>query len=257
MLRCVRMVGLCFVAVCVVGVGVAGSAFAEGGPGNAFPGYFKCVKAKKVGKAYTGVYGEKECLTRAVPAGTGKYELEAVKSGQFEGKSKVTTLTTHTKKGVAVVVVCKKDKTRGTVVAENEVVSETITFEDCTIGKEKCGNVGPETIETAVQEGELVWLNEAGTEAGLLLVGEHFATFKCGAEEVEVNGFVEGSVSLAGKKGPTITFAVNGAKEQADKSFWFGGAVGPFDLYTEATPGEPVETTLASVEAQKGPGGVY
>jgi hypothetical protein len=251
------MVGLCFVAVCVVGVVASASALAEGGPGNATPGYFKCVKAKKVGKTYTGVYGEKECLTKAVPAGTGKYELEAVKSGKFEGKSKVTTLTTHTKKGVAVVVVCKKDKTRGEVVSENEVVAETITFEDCAAGKEKCGNVGPETIETAPQEGELVWLNEAGSEAGLLLVGEHFATFKCGAEEVEVDGFVEGSVSLAGKKGPKITFAVNGGKEQADKTFWFGGVIGPFDLYTEPSPGEQVETTLASVEEQKGPGGVY
>jgi hypothetical protein len=249
------MLGLCVLAACVVGAVASASALALGGPGDAVPGYYKCVKAKKVGKTYTGEFSEKECLTAA--GGTGKYELEVVESGKFEGKSKVTTLTTHTTKGVAVVVVCKKDKSSGEIVSENEVVEETIAFEDCAVGKEKCGNVGPETIETAPRSGLLVWLNEAKTEAGILLSGKHFATFKCGTETVEVDGTLEGTVTIAGKKGPTITFAVNAGKEQAEKSIWLEGPAGPFNLYTEPNPGERLETTLASVETQKGPAGVY
>jgi hypothetical protein len=254
------MLGLCVVAVCGFGVVVVASAFAEGGPEGSAPGYYRCVKAKKEGKVYTGRYGEKECLTGASPANTGKYELETVKSGKFEGKSKKSTLTVHTTKGVAVTVVCKKDKSRGEIVGENEVVLETITFEDCVGNGSKsdpCGNVGPETIETNPQEGLLVWLNEAATEPGELLAGEHFAVFKCGGEEVVVDGFVVGTATLAGKKGPTITFALNGSKQQAVKTFWFAGFLGPFNLYTEPNAGEQLEATLESVEAQKGPAGIY
>jgi hypothetical protein len=253
------MFGLCVVAVFGFGVVVVAGALAEGGPGGAAPGYFKCVKAKKEGKVYTGNYSEKECLTGANPAKTGKYELEVVKSGNLVGKSKTTKLTVHTTKGVAVTVVCKKDKTQGQVVFENEVVVETITFEDCLGNGSKsdpCGNVGTETIETSPQEGLLVWLNEGRSEPGVLLAGEHFAVFKCGTEEVVVEGFVEGTATIAGKKGPTITFAVSGGK-QAEKTFWFAGTQGPFNLYTEPKAGEQLEATLESVEAQSGPGSIY
>jgi hypothetical protein len=261
MLRHVRILGLCLLAVFATGALAAASASAEGGPEGGTPGYAKCVKAaKNAEKKYTGEYSEKECKTKASPAKTGKYELETVESGKFAGKSKATTLTTHTTKGVAVTVVCKKDKNTGQIVSENEVVVETITFEDCLVNGEKahpCGNVAPETIETNLLEGLLVWLNEEKTEAGILLAGEHFAKFKCGSEEVEVDGAVEGTATIGGK-GPTITFAVNGSKEQANKVFNYSGSVlGPFNLYTEAEPGQQVESTLQSVEAQKGPSGVY
>lgn len=258
----INTIGLCLVAVLAFTALAAASASAEGGPEGAVPGFGKCVKvAKNAEKKYTGAYGEKECKTKATPAETGKYELELVNSGTFTDKSKTTTLTTTTTKGVAVTVVCKKDKSLGELIYENEVVKDTITFEKCAGpgGKtDKCGNVGPETIETATLEGLPVWLNEARTEAGVLLIGETgFAKFKCGSEEVEIKGFVEGSATLGGKKGPTITFALNGSKEQALKSFYLGGPAGPFNLYTEPKPGEEVETTLQSVEAMTGPGALY
>jgi hypothetical protein len=218
-LRHVRMLGLCLVAVFAVGGVAATCALADGGPESDVPGYYHCVKAKKVGKAYTGQYGEKECKT----------------------------------------VVCKKDKDRGEIISENEVVLETITFEDCLANGEKsrpCGNVSAETIETDPQEGLLVWLNEARTEAGILLAGEQFASFKCGSEAVEVDGFVEGTATLGGKKGPTITFAVNAGK-QAERTFVLAGVQGPFNLYTEPKAGEQIESTLESVEAQKGPASIY
>jgi hypothetical protein len=261
-LRHVRILGLCLLAAFAFGAVAAVTASAEGGPEGGTPGYDKCVKATKVGKTYVGEYSEKECKTKASPAKTGKYELEAVDSGKFEAKSKSTTLTTHTTKGVAVTVVCKKDKVRGEIVSENEVSIETITFEDCLVNGEKskpCGNVGPETIETAPQEALLVWLDKEKTEAGVLLIGERFAAFKCGAEEVVVDGGVEGTVTLGGKKGPTIDFSLNGSKEQAEKTFYLGGVgvLGPFNLYTEPNPGEEVESTLQGEEAQKGPSGVY
>ena len=249
------MLGLCLFAAFAVSALGAAMASAEGGPEGGTPGFNKCVKATKVGKTYTGEYTEKECKTKASPAKTGKYEVQAVTSGTFEGKSKVTTLTTHTTNGVAVTVICKKDKYRGSIVFENEVVEETIVFEDCLGNGAKtdpCGNAAPETIETDPQEGELVWLNEGKTEAGMLLAGTQFAAFKCGTEEVEVDGFVIGTASLGGKA-PTITFAVNGSKEQAHKTFWLLSTLGPFGLYTEPKAGEKVESTLQSVETQKGP----
>lgn len=256
-----RIVGLCLVAVFAFTAVAAATASATGGPEGGTPGYDKCVKAPKNAEKKTeGEYSDKECKTKASPAKTGGYNLEAVTSGKFESKSKVTTLTTHTTKGVAVKVVCKKDKARGELVYENEDSLETITFEDCLINGEKgkpCGNVGPETIETFPQEALLTWLNKEKTEGGLLLLGEHFAEFKCGTEEVEVNGFVEGTVTLNQKKGTTITFALNGGGEQAQKTFWFGGVQGPFELWTKEGAGPEVESTLQSVEAQKGPSGVY
>ena len=201
-----RILGLALLALFAFAALAAASASAEGGPEGGTPGFNKCVKAAKVGKAYTGKYTDKECKTTS-PENTGKYEVESVTSGKFEAKSKTSVLTTHTTKGVPVVITCKKDKAKGEIIFENEVVEENVTFEDCTangVKTDTCGNVGPETIETEPQEGELVWLNSGRTEAGILLAGSHFAKFKCGTEEVEVNGFVEGTVSLGGKKGPTI-----------------------------------------------------
>lgn len=244
------MLGLCLLAAFTLGAVAAASASAEGGPHGLAPGLYKCVKASPKG---TGEYSEKECKTTS-PGKTGGYNLQVVTSGAFAGKSKASTLTAHTTTGVAVTVACKKDTDHFEVVFENEVIEGKITFSDCTLKgtKTDCGNVGPETIETAPQEGELVWLNSAKTEAGVLLAGSKFAEFKCGTETVDVGGYVFGTSTIGGKKGPTFAFKTSGGKQALKSSF----TTASFTANLTAGPHEE-EATLESEEAQTGPGSLY
>lgn len=246
-----RILGLALLAAFAFTALAAASASAEGGPDGGAPGFFTCVKAaKNAEKKYTGQYGEKECKTPASPAGTGKYNANPTKSGAFSSKSKTTKLKVHSTSGKALTVVCKKDKDHFVVAVENEVLAGKITYEKCEVEGVKgddCTNSGTDNIETAALEAELVWVNEATTEAGVLLVGFPFATFKCGAEEVEVEGIVVGTVNIGGK-GPTFKFAESGGKQALD-SFYFGGKLGPFHLEAH---GE--EAVLVGEDAEKGEG---
>jgi hypothetical protein len=61
----IRIVGLCLIAVFAL------SAVASSAASAAPPEFFTCVKAVPKN---TGNYTEKECFTKASPAGTGKYE---------------------------------------------------------------------------------------------------------------------------------------------------------------------------------------
>src|SRR5580693_2175461 len=74
-----RIAGACLLVVAAFGVACASAGAATG-----FPGYVRCFKTEKVGKAYAGEYTEKACQTKASPAKTGKYEVQVVDSGTYE-----------------------------------------------------------------------------------------------------------------------------------------------------------------------------
>ena len=112
-----------------------------------------------------------------------------------------------------------------------------------------CGNVGTETIETNLQEGLLVWLNEGRSEPGVLLA-VNTSRHSDAAAKKSWSKFRRGYCHVGGKKGPTIMFAVSGGK-QAEKTFWSAGTKCPSNLYTELKAGEQLEAALESVEARR------
>lgn len=252
---------------------VLGAAFAAGPllaasasasePGH-FPEYARCVKTEALGRRYSGKYTEKACLTKATPteiqeAKKNRYELEGVSSGVFEGASKKgATILTDGVKGAAESVLCTKAVDRGTFESAVYATYE-ILFEGCVGNGEKktdpCGNkAGPENIETEPLYSTLVWLNRGESEPGLLLEpeSEQVAEFKCGAEKVDLDGYVVGAIENT-KKGHTVTFALAGG-QQAHRSIWvFGSEVRSLNLYTLSGT-KHVESTLETVETQGGTG---
>ena len=234
----IKIVGLCLVAVFAFTAVAAGSAFASGRPE-----YKVCSKTPKVGNAYpTGEFSNKECTDAA---GGGKYRLESVK-GTFTSKSKAATFTADGK-----VIVCKKDSDSGEITSQF-TSTEKITFTDCYVNGVKkdgeCGNVATSTIETEPLEGQLFFTNEGETENGVGLLNEEsgiFASFKCGAETITIEGGVLGSIKNS-SKGEVITFAVNGSGEQATKGVWFHGSM---ILELSLTAGGK-EATMATIDEQ-------
>ncbi len=250
----VACAGASVLAVCVFVV-VGASASAAGG----FPGYYRCIKAEKLGKTYTGEYSEKECKTKASPADTGKYELQELDSGLFEAAGKGVTLLAHSTRGVVESIVCKRGVSRGELLDSDVYATDRLTLEGCVGNEEKktdaCGNTTAEEIQTGELFSTLVWLNESASEPGLLLEGEaeQFAAFKCGAEQVDVRGYLVGAIENT-RKGHTITYALNAGGQQAHRSAWiFGAEILALSLYTQtgATQGE---ATLQATETQAGSG---
>jgi hypothetical protein len=277
-MRSIKVLGLCLVAVFAFSAVAAASAFAEEAPQFA-----KCVKAgteevewkETVGgkektekkKVDTGAYSNKECSVpntgntyRSKGAhpeakGEGKYEAEALKERgagvSFAVKSKETKITTHGVAGHSQAIVCKDDKWAGEIYNHNGAgkLQGVFTFEKCKSGTEKCGNVGPETIEYKSGPSESLWGATGETEPRLLSVGG--PTFKCGAEEVQIGETLVGALADT-SKGLVVSWAVK-AGTQEDQTFFTEG-----EEYTgvhwSSTPGE-VETTVAGEEG--GIKGVY
>jgi hypothetical protein len=247
----IRIVGLCLVAVFAVSAVAAASASAY----PAYPEYKICVKAKKVGKTYTGEYTEKACKTKASPAKTGKYELEEWKEGDhwtFASKSKTSTLNVTSTVDIPENVVCKKDTAKGEVVFGGYYTEETITFEGCKANGSKtqpCENAGKEKITIGPRLGLLGYLpGEARTEERLNFAEEArpFATFTCGTETVEVTGEVVGTVENT-SKGTKITFGVVGGEQEQRFTEYEGAKEGPIHL--TGYPGE--DATLQTTEEAK------
>jgi hypothetical protein len=243
------------VAVMAVMAGAAASAAAY----PAYPEYKKCVKASPKN---TGEYTEKECKTSATPAKTGKFELEPWKEGdnwEFTSKSKSSTITAKSTLGVAETVVCKKDSGTGSIVTAGYFTEETLTFTGCRANGSRtqpCENVGTEEIETAHLVGLLVYLpGESTIGERLNFAQEHgpFAVFRCGAETVELEGEVIGTVENT-SKGPKVTFTVVAGKQQDMFTEFEGAKEGPFHLVSAGV--NPEEATLETTEqrAQKGVG---
>lgn len=255
--RRARIAGLCLLSVCAIAIAAAASVPASAATGP-FPEYARCVKTEKVGKTYTGEYTERECETNASPAKTGKYERQEASSGTFEAAGKGATLITHSTKGVAESIVCKRTASRGELLASDVYATDRTTFEGCVGNGEKktnlCGNVGGlEVIQAEPLFTSLVWLDKGGSEPGIFFEaeGEQVAKFKCGTEQVDLRGYLVGTVQNS-KKGHTITFAVNSSRQQAHRSVWvFGSESRSLYLYTEPKAKERVESTLEAVEEQK------
>jgi hypothetical protein len=252
-----RVAGACMLVVFAIGASMAASVAADEPTGES-PQYFSCIKTEKVGKAYSGEYTERECKTKASPPMTGKYELREVESGTFETTGKGATLITRSTKGVAESIACKVGKSRGEFIDSDVYATDKLTFEKCRSNGEKsdpCGNVGAEAIETKPLFSALAWLNRGKAEAGILLEGEgeQVAKFKCGTEQVNLEGYLVGAIEDT-RKGDTITFAVNARDEQARRSIWmFGAEIVSLALYTQQGASQ-IESTLETVEAQSGTG---
>lgn len=214
--------------------------------------YRTCVKATKVGKTYTGKYSDKEC--KEVNAKSeGKYEAQPVGEGvPFTGKDKTAVITAGGK-----TVTCKKGTETGEYIAE-KVASEEFTFSGCSSGKkEACQSpsAAAGVITSSATKTKLVYLNPAETEMGVFLIpAQPLFEYTCGATTIAVEGRLVGTFENT-KKGPKLTFATSGGKQQ--HRFFYAEesgeeAFGPFTLFTE--PGE-VEATL-SVVVENGNKGV-
>jgi hypothetical protein len=204
--------------------------------------YKTCVKATKVGKTYTGHYTDKECKTVS-PKNEGKYESQSVAEGTpYTGKDKAVVITAAGK-----TVTCKKGAEAGEYVAEN-IASEEFTFSGCSTGKkEACQSpsAGAGVIQSGAAKTKLVYLDPAETEIGILVLSGELFEFTCGATTIAIEGRLIGSVENT-KKGPKLTFATSGGKQQHQLFYAAEEEFGPFTLYTE--PGEAEATISVVVE---------
>lgn len=201
--------------------------------------YRTCVKATKVGKTYTGKYSDKECK-EANAKSEGKYEAQPVAEGApYTGKDKTVIITAAGK-----TVTCKKGVEAGEYIA-GQVASEEFTFSGCSSGKkEACQSPSAGAgVITGAAKTKLVYLNPAETEIGILVLSGELFEFTCGATTIAIEGHLVGSVENT-KKGPKLTFATSGGKQQHQLFYVEGEEFGPFTLYTE--PGE-AEATLSVV----------
>jgi hypothetical protein len=210
--------------------------------------YRTCVKATKVGKTYTGKYSDKEC--KEVNAKSeGKYEAQLIaEETPYTGKDKAVVITAAGK-----TVTCKKGVETGEYIAE-QTASEEFTFSGCSSGKkEACQSpsAGAGVIKSGTAKTKLVYLNPAETEIGVLVLSPALLEFTCGATSIAIEGRLLGSLENT-KKGPKLTFATSGGKQQHQSFYVEGEEFGPFTLFTE--PGE-AEATI-SVVVENGPKGV-
>jgi hypothetical protein len=204
--------------------------------------YSTCVKATKVGKTYTGKYSDKEC--KEVNAKSeGKYEAQPVAEGTpYTGKDKAVVITAAGK-----TVTCKKGTEAGEYISE-KVASEEFTFSGCASGKkEACQSpaAGAGVIKSSAAKTKLVSLNPAETEIGVLVLSGQLFEYTCGATTIAIEGRLVGSLENT-KKGPKLTFATSGGKQQHQFFYVEGEEFGPFTLYTE--PGEAEATISLVVE---------
>ena len=210
--------------------------------------YRTCVKATKVGKTYTGKFSDKECK-EANAKSEGKYEAQPVAEGTpYTGKDKAVVITAAGK-----TVTCKKGAEAGEYISE-KVASEEFTFSGCAAGKkEACQSpsAGAGVIKSSAAKTKLVYLNPAETEIGVLVLSGQLFEYTCGATTIAIEGRLIGSLENT-KKGPKLTFATSGGKQQHQLIYAEGEEFGPFTLYTE--PGEAEATISAVVE--DGPKGV-
>ncbi len=212
-----------------------------------------CVEQKKA------VYANSSCtevaMKKGKPSHKGHYErtacYPAVSCGSFpytfESVEGATTIKTESTTEEPEKVVCAKGKNAGEYTS-TETSEETITFEECkNQNDEACTSPLATPAGTIVMEsllGYLEWVNVGETEPGIWARSGHGAiTFKCGAEEVELEGHLAGAIENT-PTGETITFNGN-------KPIWSNGSKIPVELYSE--PSEE-ESTLVTVEQQTGAG---
>ncbi len=244
-MKSIKMAGLCLVAAFAFSAVAAASALAEGQPS-----FKACVKAEVKN---TGAYEDKACTTKSVTS-TGKYELAEVAPGtKFTGKSKTTTIAAKSKTGATENIVCGKDSVAGEITGTS-TLSETVTFSKCKANGSKtepCENAGKETIKTEIPFGEFYWINSGETLPGVLTTPP-VTIFKCGGEEVELQGELIGEVEN-GAKTLNFNYALSGGAQQYEAFFIEGSEFGPFftGYEKEGEIGILHESTVAGKEELK------
>jgi hypothetical protein len=255
-MKSIRVIGLCLVAAFAFSAIAVAGASAE-----TTPTFVKCVKAAKVGGKYTGQYTNKTCTVKASEAQIkegkqNKYEAAELKDfGQgvhFSAKSKATTIKARGVSGNPQAVTCSKDKYVGELFDHigSGKVEASFTFEGCKgNGTEACGNTGSETIHYTPGFTEVIWTEAGEKRPGLLMLGG--PTFKCGAEEVSIEGIAIGTLTTS-SKGLKVVFNVTLGGAQEDETLWSEGEeIG--GLHWSSSPSE-VEATLKGSEEIKAKG---
>jgi hypothetical protein len=205
----IRILGLCIIAMLVVGAVAAAVASA------AQPEYAACVKVK-------GGKFEKGC---AKEGGKGGYALEPVTEPEsLTGKAGVTVFDVFVPgMGVVGTTECQKAKIKGEIVSptEEEVV---VTYEKCSSSGKACTSVAAGTkrgdIVTSALIGKPVFI-EGGTGVGDTLSpkgGGNVAEYNCEGEEVATTGSITAEytemIGEAAKK-TGVRFTVNADGEPA------------------------------------------
>jgi hypothetical protein len=236
-MRHVRVVALCFVAVCALCAAAATSASAAEGPA-----LYECAKLKKskATKKYEGKY-EKGCVTKNAK-GEGEYELQEgigkLKSGvakTFKGKGGAANL------GIAGLaeVKCSKSSDEGHFTSAYPIRAADIvaTFAGCYFESKECTNTvkagatKPGEIKTAKLKAEAGYLK--GGETSKPVIGVRVsaesesspldAEFVCGELYFGVGGSDIGEVAEVDlnkfTKEVTLTFAASAGGEPHWKTF--------------------------------------
>jgi hypothetical protein len=185
-LRCSRLVALCVVVGCVVGLVVVGSASA------AAPEYGRCLAAEKVGKVYTGGYTNSSCTT-----------VSGTKTGKYEWFPGIVKKVMRTSGGKAlletvnkVAVTCESESSVGEFSGTKEAKDIVVTFKGCETAGDKCSTpgAGEGELVTNPLEGVVGFENKAEkkTAFDLFPAGRKglFIEFGCSGLVVAVKGSV-------------------------------------------------------------------
>jgi hypothetical protein len=185
MLKRLRIIGLCLVAIFALSAVGASSAMAE---------HLEVGKCKSVAK--TGKWEDSNC-TKALAEGN--FEWEALKANvPFTSTSGVKKLISG-----AGTIECKKDKNVGELTG---TMTDTvqITFEECTTlgGLVSCSSsgAGSGVIKTNTLESKLSWLKRAapmtvGLDLAPKAPATEFTAFTCLTENIRVGGSVIGAIT--------------------------------------------------------------
>lgn len=229
-MRHLRIVGLCLVAVFLLGAVAAVSASA------AEPALYECGKAgketvewkegtpphekTKKKSVYTGHF-EKGCTVEnttdnyrikgAHPGPEGKYEvMEGIGKGKvFKGTGGRAELEVHSVGGI----ICQSSSDSGKFSSPKEASDIAVTFKGCEYIDTKCESKGAKAgeIKTNTLKGELGYIDAAKDEVGVDLTpesGTYEAEFTCEPQEMRVRGSVIGLVGPVNEftKTSTLTF---------------------------------------------------
>jgi hypothetical protein len=189
-IRYLKVVGVCIVAVCALSLAMVSTASATA------PEYGRCLKATKVGKEWTGNFSDSKCtkkVTEAEKAKKGKYNWTPGVVKKFQtSKGGKGTLEEVGKNAVG----CESETSIGEYVGTKEVQGVVVKFKGCKSGPFTCTSEGHPAgeLETNILAGRVVWENEAKKTVAFELfpaLTEQFIEFTCGVSlTVAVKGAI-------------------------------------------------------------------
>jgi hypothetical protein len=207
-----HVIRLCVVTLCAVFAATPAAAGAQGQPERG------TCKSKAKGK-----YQDNLCLDEGGTSKGHEFEWTPAASAAFTAMAGAATLRSFTPEGTELPAVeCQKSATSG---EENSTTSRSVvTFEECSSAGEKCASEGATAgeIVTFPLEGELGVIEESGPVIGEDLVGTGaggiLAEFKCGANELELDGSVIGEVTPLDEATSefALTFRSSGSKQDPE-----------------------------------------